>query len=825
MVQNYSNLLIVFSMLYLFLGIYVFDKNRESSVNRAFFLLCISESIWAFGYAFMIHAGNIGEANFWRIIAAAGWCFFYGVWLDFTLQLYGKTRSIWNTLLLYMPGIIIFIYTMMLPKELVLSRLNGGWDDNYPLNLMEKFFILYFSTYILAGIAVIYLWGGKSRKRRENKQAMVIIAADILTIILSVLSEYSNVIFGVKTFSLTVIVLSVAMAGLLFAIKKYKLIDFMPKIVSEYLFKEVNTPIFLIDSDLRIKYANKEASSLTGYELDDLRGASFSRITDVNLLLLFEDKEEIEKCEINLISWEGKTLQFEMSGKFVYDEFREKIGILIILHDVYERKKAERILENYNIELKSAVRKRTAELEKANQVLKDEVAERKAAEAKIRSMGYYDHLTKLPNHRYFDEYITRYIEEIKDQSKMFAVLYLDLDNFKLINDTFGHQHGNGLLKHYTAELGRIITENCFFARVGGDEFLVLVKNIDPAGYQREISDFANKILDVFDNPYIISNTESFVTVSIGIAVYPMDGTDSQSMIKNADTAMYEAKNNGKNNFRFCSEEIKNKLLCKTRYRNLLYRAQEKQQFSLVYQPQVNIITKRITGVEVLVRWKLPNDALVPPTEFIPIAEETGLIVPIGYWIFKKACLDYKKLTELGFGELTLAVNISTVQLSQSYFADEVLKIISDIGIDPRKIEMEITERVTLEQSGESIENLDRIKKSGIRVSIDDFGTAYSSYMNIKHLPVDKIKIAKEFVNGINTNEKDAAIINSIIHLSHNLKLAVIAEGVETNNQLKFLIQRNCDEVQGFLFYRPMEFDALKSVLKSSSNGEPDTCMI
>jgi EAL domain-containing protein (putative c-di-GMP-specific phosphodiesterase class I) len=362
-------------------------------------------------------------------------------------------------------------------------------------------------------------------------------------------------------------------------------------------------------------------------------------------------------------------------------------------------------------------------------------------------------------------------------------------------------------------MNKVIREEDVLSRIGGDEFLILVRNLQRENFEIILNMLSQDIMNILNEPFLINGSENFITASIGVACYPVDGEDSGTLVMNADIAMYEAKSSGRNNVKICSPEIKGKLIRKTRYRNSLYRAVKNRELMIYYQPQVNVILNKIIGFEALLRWKIDNKSFVAPSEFIPILEETGLIVDVGYWVIESACISLKRCHDLGANDLRMAINLSANQLNEKNFISKVINILNNINLDPAFIEFEITERITLNGDEDIKKKLEELKKIGISISIDDFGTEYSSFRNLKKLPIDKIKIDMEFVQGINKSEKDTAIVSSIIELCHRLGLDVIAEGVETTEQLEFLENKCCNKVQGYLYYKPIPEEDMEKICK------------
>ena len=388
-----------------------------------------------------------------------------------------------------------------------------------------------------------------------------------------------------------------------------------------------------------------------------------------------------------------------------------------------------------------------------------------------------------------------------------------MDSFKTINDTIGHEGGDALLKIVSDKLVKAVRESDTVSRFGGDEFLVMVNNLAD---EDAIAGIAEKIINVLSEPFYVEGQEFYLTTSLGIALYPFDGTDMDSLLKNADSAMYKAKENGKNQYVVCSSELKNEVIEKIRITNSLYRALERGEFYLNYQPQIQVSTGKIIGLEALIRWRHHELGLVSPVVFIPIAEQIGVIGEIGAWVLRQACLQNKEWQLAGYDCVCMAVNVSAYQLRNKRFADQVGQTIRETGLEPGFIEIEITESAAMNETRDVIGLMNILRSLGISIAIDDFGTDYSSLSRLKELPIDKIKIDKRFIDGIGNGEKDRAIVRTIIDLSRNLELKIIAEGVEDKNQLEFLKQNNCNEVQGYYYYKPMPASEVTHLLQQQT---------
>lgn len=437
------------------------------------------------------------------------------------------------------------------------------------------------------------------------------------------------------------------------------------------------------------------------------------------------------------------------------------------------------------------------------------ISERKRFEGELVHMASHDALTGLPNRALFYDRLRQGLYKKERSGKMLAVVYLDLDQFKLINDTLGHHIGDLLLKDVAARLQGTVRKADTVSRLGGDEFTIIVDDIATLADSVLV---AEKILSVFSTTFSLEKHEIFVTASMGVTLYPNDGDTAEKLLKNADTAMYHAKERGRNNYQFFSEEmnirVSERLLMETGMRNALAR----DEFLLHYQPRVDTKTGRIVGVEALVRWKHPEKGMIPPDAFIPLAEETGLIVPIGERVLRTACSQAKAWQDAGLPRIKVSVNVSCRQFMHDNLIASIRGILRETGLEPCYLELEITESVIMHDPERVIILLKELKGMGISIAIDDFGTGYSSLSHLKRLPADILKVDKSFISGICESKSDETLIATIISMGHNLGLGLVAEGVEKEEQLEFLEKSDCQEVQGYYFSRPLPAESLQALL-------------
>lgn len=433
------------------------------------------------------------------------------------------------------------------------------------------------------------------------------------------------------------------------------------------------------------------------------------------------------------------------------------------------------------------------------------------AEKKINYLAYYDVLTGLPNRTMLNERMEQAISLATRTEKIIIVAFIDIDNLKAVNDTMGHDGGDDLLLQISKRLSGCVRQYDTVGRFGADVFLLIIPQISQLEDVRKVT---SKIMGVFQEPLIIKNQEFFVTASAGIAVFPVDGETTEELIKNADMAMNISKEHGQNRYTFCSPDMKKEFLKHIELSNSLYRALDRNELELYYQPQVLSATGEIIGVEALIRWHHPQKGMVSPAEFIPIAEKTGLINPIGLWVLQTACRQNKAWQDQGFQPIRMAVNLSLGQFLNKKLVGIVADILQETQLNPAYLELEITESIAINEPEQIIKTLNELKALGVSISIDDFGTEYSSLSRLKNLPIDRVKIDIQFIRGISNGSKEQGIIKVILQLAKTLNLKVTAEGVETEPQLAFLKEILCDEIQGYYFYKPMPASAIGLILKN-----------
>ena len=434
---------------------------------------------------------------------------------------------------------------------------------------------------------------------------------------------------------------------------------------------------------------------------------------------------------------------------------------------------------------------------------------------RVEYLAYYDGLTALPNRSLFNKLLSQAISQAKRHHRQLAVAFIDLDRFKQINDTLGHEAGDELLKQVASRLKGCLRDGDVVARLGGDEFVVLLTELVE---EKNAATVAQKIIIMIAKPFVLLGHEFRVTASIGISTYPTDGLDEQTLTKNADIAMYQAKEDGKNQFQFYSEALNANSLERLTLESSLRHALERNEFRLDYQAKREMVHGQITGMEALLRWQHPDLGLVAPMKFIPVAEETGLIVPIGKWVLQTACLQNMAWQKQGLPRLSIAVNLTARQFGDEHLLRDVASILESTRMEASLLELEIHESLLIRDIERTLRILTQLKALGVRIAIDDFGTGYSSLATLQRFPLDTIKIDRSYIRDVGTYAADNSLMKAIIAMGKNLSLTVVAQGVETKEQAEFLRANACDELQGFYFNKPLSAHKSTELLRAQDTG-------
>lgn len=548
------------------------------------------------------------------------------------------------------------------------------------------------------------------------------------------------------------------------------------------ILENIQEAYFEVDLAGNFTFFNDSLCRLTGCSRDELTGASYRQ---------FSDKENSKNAF--------------MAFNKVYNTGASTEGFdwLIIRKDASKR----------YIEASVSLKKDSTDKPIGFKGVIRDITERKRIEQELNHLATHDSLTGLPNRLMFSQLLDHAIQSAQRNKRQLAVFFIDLDRFKTINDSLGHEAGDILLKEMALRFKQSLRTVDVVGRLGGDEFTILVEDFHDL---KQVETLAHKILATVMKPLSVMGEECRVTASIGVSVYPKDGQDEQSLMKNADIAMYFAKEEGKNNFQFYSDNIRTMSNERLTIETNLRHAMERNEFYLDYQAKMDLKTRAITGVEALLRWNNPYLGLVTPAQFIPIAEETGMIVPIGRWVIKTACTQNVLWQRQGLPPVCMSVNLSLRQLMNENFIDDIKTILNETRLSPNLLELEITESMVMHNPARLVPTLTKIKDMGVRLAIDDFGTGYSSLAQIKNFPINTLKVDRSFIRNLPQDTDNKAITEAVIIMGKSLKLTVVAEGVETQEQEKFLQEKICDEMQGFYFSKPIGPDRFAELLRKNS---------
>ncbi len=561
--------------------------------------------------------------------------------------------------------------------------------------------------------------------------------------------------------------------------------------------------VAIIDADNhQIVYANNTLLNLSGQTPDTLLGQSCHQ-------LLCPAQQGA--CPISDL---GRTI--DNSERLLLRADGQKIPIIkTVLPLTLAGKKylMESIIDN-------TTRKEMCDLlSAANENLKREIDNRRQAEEQLQGLAYHDTLTGLPNRAFFLAALDHAIAVAERSAAMLAILFLDLDGFKTINDTLGHASGDKLLAETAKRLVATVRKGDIVARIGGDEFVILCESI---AHPEAVKAITDKIVASFDSAFNINGQEVFITTSLGAALYPTNGHCAEELLQNADSAMYKAKELGRNQSVLCTQQMQQDIYEYMQLSNHLYRALERHELILHYQPQIHSDSYKIIGAEALVRWKHPVLGLLPPGKFIPIAEKTGLIHAIGEWVVRTACRQNKAWQDAGLPKIPVTVNLSILQLNKPSFVQQIDAILAETGLEAQYLELELTESIVMHDLLTTVKALAALRKRGIAIAVDDFGAEHASLQYLTQLPIDKIKIAKPFVQGMEANKKDAAIANAMLEMAKKMGVRAIATGIETQQQVSLLKHAQCQEMQGFYFSKPLPAEDLARLLANGLSASFET---
>lgn len=781
------------------IGIFVLLNNRKEPAGKVFFAMALSVNVWSIGLGIATISSDIATSEIWRRVASFGWGTIFAIMLHFVLIITGRDTFLkkwWQKLLLYLPAVLCML-AFGLPVGLNKTPFNLqytplGWINVAEHNLWDLLFYAYYISYTVTGLVLLLRWSMKSSDPTTKKQLRVIVLSFTIALVLSSITDVimrdTPQVAPIVILIPILVTYQTFMKRSLGINKPHTQRKRLPGIVIIIV-----VVLYLMSTFLQASLTRTTDIIIFGFNDGlALRGI----ITQLQMLLsiylvLMESKAGFITAilinVINLIASLSAALRIKTASSLPGTISYLFTLLIIVLIWMYKKKTAKNI-----------------------QKINEQSISLRISEQKLYHMAYHDPLTGLYNKEWFVEHLGKSIHKARRSASLIGIIFLDLDSFKAINDTMGHSIGDSVLKTISSRLSSCLREEDVIARFGGDEFLMMVENIST---QEELKKITDRIMNSFNECIYVQDVEYFLTASVGVAVYPVDGEDPDALIKNADISMYEAKATGKNRCVYCTPAMKDEAIKKMRLANNLYRALERNEFYLEYQPQVKVDTQEIIGFEVLLRWNNKEYGRVSPDVFIPMAEQTGLIRPIGLWAIKTACEQFNTFKN-GYGkDIFVSVNLSIEQLKDGSITEKIRKILCDTGMKAQSFQIEITESVAFNEDPHILQRLKDIRDLGISVSIDDFGKGYSSLNRLKTFPIDLLKIDMDFVHGITSkSQKDRAIIKSIIQIAKNLKIKVLAEGVETEEQVKYLRKHGCDMIQGYYFYKPMPASEVQKLI-------------
>jgi diguanylate cyclase (GGDEF)-like protein/PAS domain S-box-containing protein len=760
------------------LGVTVFARERDSRVGGLYVFQTIAIGTWMLGFGVANLAADVDVAQHWLRFGHVGVCLIPALTLHFTWAVVRPTaRAGWVLWLAWVGAWVFVVLTLAAPWFFDAPyRYPWGYylhSNVYSNTVVPFLFVLFGSS----------LWLYRQAYRHAHPNSVAARRAKLLYIafVIGGLGAIDFLpAFGVDIYPIGYVPILISIGLVTYITGRHRLVDITPAFAANQILDTINDGLFVLDKDGVIQVANNALLTMIGAKHDEVIGkripASLRRLLTPAELMSIQAGVPMQNREVEFKRRDGAVMILNVAVSIMRERAKENVAYVCVLRDVTERKRAEE---------------------------------------RIRFLAYYDSLTGLPNRQQFEEQLRAALATAARNNRIVAVLFLDLDHFKRINDTLGHTLGDALLQAIAGRLLACVRKERTgakgiedtVARLGGDEFIVALYDLDE---QDDALRVAERVLAVVCEPMRLDKHEIAITASVGISIYPHDGDDVGVLLKNADAAMYQAKEAGRNNYFLYDRTMNIATYDRLSLQAKLRRALERGDLTLDYQPQVATHSKETVGVEALLRWRDPVLGSIPPSRFIPIAEECGLILPMGDWVLKTACAQVRAWEDAGLPALRVAVNLSSRQFRDRDLVSFVREALSASKLEPYRLELEITESMIMQDALHTRQTLEALKRMGVRLSIDDFGTGYSSLSYLRSFPIDTLKIDRTFVNDIGATPDNGAIVAAIIAMARSLKLGVIAEGVDTEEQLAFLELHGCKLAQGFLFCKPLPASELEA---------------
>ena len=763
------------------MGAIIVVRERGSNVGVIYFFVTLAIATWFVGFSGGYMAPNATVADVWIRLGHIGVAFIPTLALQFTWSvLRPSNRLRWLLVAGWIGSVAFAAATVILPSTFGTPyKYSLGYYGHY--NIYSSLLIPFLSLFF--GVTLLLYWQAYQRARAGSVAAR---RARLLFIAWGI-GSFGAVdfvpMYGIEMYPFGFLLVIVGVSITTYVTARYRLLDITPAFAAQHIIENMNDGLIVLDKDGIVRVANSTLLGMIGMTKEEFVGRgiplSLLRVLSASELTAIETGVPLQNREIDFTRPDGTALVLSLGISTMRAAGDENAAYVGVVRDITERKLAEQ---------------------------------------RIRYLAYYDNLTNLPNRQSFQEQLRAALARAARHKRMVALLFLDLDHFKRINDTLGHAFGDRLLQAIAgrlvgcvrkARLGSKDAEGTV-ARLGGDEFIVALQDVDKV---EDVTRVAERLLAAVSEPIRLDQHDIAVTASLGISLYPQDGDDAEALLKNADAAMYQAKDAGRHSYFFYDRTQNAVTYNRLSLEVKLRRALEQGNLSLHYQPQVATRSRRSVGVEALLRWHDPELGSIPPDRFIPIAEESGLILPIGEWVLQAACAQARAWQDAGMPSMRMAVNLSSRQFRDRDLVAVVRDALAAARLDPRYLELELTESMIMQDALHTRRTLEALKEMGAHLSIDDFGTGYSSLSYLRSFPIDTLKIDRSFVADITAEPDNGAIVAAIIAMARSLKLSVVGEGVETEEQRAFLQLHGCNLAQGFLFCHPLPADELESWLQ------------